>query len=430
MPSSSTQLLYQSDQRQAGTPRIYYAVPRWPKPSKTALFTAAVVLFLLVAMPKGGIKFERIPITFSYLALGVAALPCLAVSVRTTTWNRPSVVCILMTLPLAIISLLKITIWGYYEQGFALALIANVCVLPFVFLVCFRSLGAALVHRDTQRLLVFCVALVTLFGLVEFVSRNFLGSAIEVPYITVNSDDVGRIWEKHNQRTSLVKLVSTYNNGNIFGICMLILGPLFWALRPARTLRIIYLAALFLTLSRTVWAGMLIWLVLWEPIFRRRPVSMLLRSPVHLATAFGMGAAGLFVLSTGTDFLFDQNLGGRLEALPNVEFSLFGPEMPFLGISELTYTSFLQNFGLAGLLAFIAWLTAPVAACLTAEGLGALGPLRRAALISLTVYMVVCAVDGAFMLIPVIALYWLVASYLLNPACDQQGVHTLELARP
>ncbi len=290
-------------------PRIYYAVPRWPAPSRAAMATTAILLFLLVAMPKGGIKFERIPITFSYLALGLAAVPCLASSVRTSTWNRPTVVCILMTLPLAVMTILKVTRWGYYEQGFALALITNVCVLPFVFLVCFRALGPALVHRRTQRLLVLCIALVTLFGLVEFVSRNFFGSAIEVPYITVNSDDVGRIWEKHNQRTNLVKLVSTYNNGNIFGICMLILGPLFWALKPARAMRLIYVAALFLTLSRTVWAGMLIWLVLWEPIFRRRPVSMLLRSPIHLLTAIALGGAGIFVLSTGTGFLFDQNLG-------------------------------------------------------------------------------------------------------------------------
>ncbi|QOY87090.1 hypothetical protein [Paludibaculum fermentans] len=410
-------------------PRIYYAIPRWPAPSRAAMLTTAIILFLLVAMPKGGIKFERIPITFSYLALGLAAVPCLAASVRTSTWNRPTVVCILMTIPLSVMTILKVTRWGYYEQGFALALITNVCVLPFVFLVCFRALGPALVHRRTQRLLLLCIALVTLFGLVEFVSRNFFGSAIEVPYITVNSDDVGRIWEKHNQRTNLVKLVSTYNNGNIFGICMLILGPLFWALKPARALRLIYLAALFLTLSRTVWAGMLIWLVLWEPIFRRRPVSMLLRSPIHLLTAVTLGGAGIFVLSTGTGFLFDQNLGGRLQALPDVEFTLFGPDMPFLGIGELTYTSFLQNFGLAGLMAFAGWLCAPVIACLTAEGLNALGPLRRAALISLTVYMVVCAVDGAFMLIPVIALYWLVASYLLNPACERQGGYTLELAK-
>lgn len=410
-------------------PRVYYAIPRWPAPSRAALFTAAVVLFLLVAMPKGGIKFERIPITFSYLALGLAALPCLAASMKTSTWNRPTVVCFLMTLPLSLITLLKVTIQGYYEQGFALALVTNVCILPFVFLVCFRSLGTALAHRRIQRLLIVCVALVTLFGLIEFVSRNFFGSALEVPYITVNSDDVGRISEKHNMRTNLVKLVSTYNNGNIFGICMLILGPLFWALKPSRALRLIYVSALFLTLSRTVWAGMLIWLVLWEPIYRRRPVSVLLRSPLHLLVAVALGGTGVFVLSTGTSFLFDQNLGGRLQALPDMELTLFGPNLPFLGIGELTYTSFLQNFGLAGLLAFVAWLSAPVAACLAAEGMGSLGPLRRAALVSLTVYMVVCAVDGAFMLIPVIALYWLVASYLLNPACDSHGAYTLELAR-
>lgn len=409
-------------------PRVYYAVRRWPAPSRAALLTTAIVIFLLVAMPKGGIKFERIPITFSYLALGLAALPCLAASIHTATWNRPAIVCFLMTLPLAVVASTKVVFWGYYEQGFALALLTNVCVLPFVFLVCFRALSSALAHRRIQRLLVVCIVLVSLFGLIEFTARNFFGSAIEVPYITVNSDDVGHIWEKHNMRTNLMKLVSTYNNGNIFGICMLLLGPLFWALKPRRTLRLIYLAALFLTLSRTVWAGMLIWLVLWEPVYRRRPVSMLLRSPVHLLTAIVLGGSGVFVLSKGMDFLFDQNLGGRLQALPDVQVTLFGPDLPFLGIGELTYTSFLQNFGLAGLAAFVAWLAAPIVACLTAEGLGALGPLRRAALVSLTVYMVVCAVDGAFMLIPVIALYWLVASYLLNPACETQNGYTLRPA--
>ncbi|MBI5084042.1 MAG: hypothetical protein HZB13_05520 [Acidobacteria bacterium] len=390
-------------------------------PSAAAVATSAVLLFLLVAMPKGGVKIDRIPITFSYLALGLAAAPCLAASLLGGRWSRARVICAVLALPLPFIIILRLSVNGYYDQGFALALVTNVVVLPAVFIVCFKSLGPALADPRLLRFFCNCAILVACFGLIEFAARNLLGWNLEVPYITINAEDAGRIVFKHNTRANLVKLVSTYNNGNIFGICMLLVGPVVFALRPGRLWRIIYGLALFLTLSRTVWAGMLIWLVLWESVYRRRPLSMLIRSPLHSLAALFLAAAGLGVLSAGVDFIFDASLGGRLYSLPDTRWSFFGPDAPFAGIGEMTYTSFLQNFGLAGLLAFALWLASPVIACLSVDGFSALSPVRRAALVSLLIYMVVCAVDGAFLLIPVAALYWLMASYLINPACRESG---------
>ncbi|MBI5282300.1 MAG: hypothetical protein HY858_11510 [Candidatus Solibacter usitatus] len=388
-------------------------------PSAAALVTASLLLFLLIAMPKGGVKIERIPITFSYLALGLSAAPCLAASVLGGRWGRGRVLCAVLALPLPLIVVLRLAANGYYDQGFALALVTNALVLPAVFIVCFKSLGPAMADPRLLRFLSTCALLVACFGLLEFAARNFFGWNLEVPYITVNAEDAGRIAFKHNMRASLVKLVSTYNNGNIFGVCMLLVGPVAFAVRPGRLWRLVYCLALFLTLSRTVWAGMLVWLVLWDPIYRRRPLSMLIRSPHHLLAALALGAAGIGVLSAGVDFIFDTSLGGRLYTMPDARWTLLGPDAPFAGIGEMTYTSFLQSFGLAGLLAFAIWLASPVIACLSVDGFSTLGPVRRAALVSLLVYMVVCAVDGAFLLIPVAALYWLMASYLLNPACRE-----------
>jgi len=60
------------------------------------------------------------------------------------------------------------------------------------------------------------------------VVKNIFKTDIEIPYFTINAADVGEVADKYNQRGNIMKLISTYNNGNIFGVCTLMFFPLFY----------------------------------------------------------------------------------------------------------------------------------------------------------------------------------------------------------
>src|SRR5690606_25097688 len=84
-----------------------------------------------------------------------------------------------------------------------------------------------------------------------------------------NAGDVGALEGKHIDRGGIFKLISTYNNGNIFGICMVMLLPLYACLERRTWPQLVVKAALVLTLSRTVWAGLIAYEVLHRLYVRR-----------------------------------------------------------------------------------------------------------------------------------------------------------------
>ena len=64
---------------------------------------------------------------------------------------------------------------------------------------------------------------------VEFGPVGKAFKAVDGLDLTVNAGDLGELdSSKFNQRGSVSKLISTYNNGNIFGVCTLMLFPIFY----------------------------------------------------------------------------------------------------------------------------------------------------------------------------------------------------------
>ncbi len=124
----------------------------------------------------------------------------------------------------------------------------------------------------------------------------------------VNAADVGLLeTTKDINRGGLFKLISTYNNGNVYGAAMLILLPLFDAIETRKWRKLFLRIALVLTLSRSVWIG----LVMLQLVYLLRDIkrdfqdfpyvrigrstkSLLLLIPI----AIGVGV-GMVIMSTG-----------------------------------------------------------------------------------------------------------------------------------
>lgn len=404
-------------QGQHGAPTLRGMMRKARSHSTTYVLCCCLLILLVIGIPKGGIKVSGVPLTFSYGLLAGLAAPMLLLTLTRNHLSRLHVFTLLCAAPLIVHVLVKLWFYGSASAGPTLALVATIMLMPVIFLLALAGPLRDFDSPTVRRVFVAVLAAVVLFGLFEFVARNYFKVIVEVPYVTINADDVGGVVRKHNDRGNLIKLVSTYQNGNIFGICMLIVGPLFFHfVRGLWWLRALFVLAVFFSLSRTAWAGLLVWLLLWEAVYRRRLVSFILRSPIYVLAALVLTVSGVAVLATNYDFIFDNTLGGRLQSVDLLSFTLAGNSGEFYGIGEMTYLSIFAEFGMVGLLLFLLWLAAPILVGF-AFGSAAATPssgLQRACKVSLMTYWVVAAVDGAFVLIPVGALYWLVATIMLS----------------
>lgn len=377
---------------------------------------AYYILFLLV-FPKGGIKLAGVPITWGYLGLGPAMLWFVGRMHRGTPLSiaRTRLVTLALLAPFQLIGWLAFLVNGVEGTGFAISFLVTFFVVPPTFVLIFGAVLDRIELDELMRWLRWGVLFVAAYGIFLFFYKLGTGHFIEIPFLTVNLGDVGDLEGKYIDRGGIFKLISTYNNGNIYGVSMLILLPLYCWLEPRWTRRGVVRLSLLLTLSRTVWAGLLAFELLWRLFVER--VS--LRTLAVLSTSLLAMAAGVWVALDlmGRDpaaFLLDRTLGGRLNQLQGLGELPLLPREAFSGILEMVYLSVLQVFGLFGLAAFVLALSGPLLLYAAGALPWAATRYKRALALGLGLYLVVAMSDGALLFIPVMAFYWLVASLLLS----------------
>src|ERR1700748_2899829 len=288
-------------------------------------FAYSLAVFLIL-FPKGGFKAGPIPLTWGYGLLGFAILLGLPFWLirRSTCIPRASVVAWLCLFPVQLLFLYTLPVNGIEDFGFAISDIVAFFVLPFAFLVIFPQFLPRIRMGRLIILARWLIFLAAAYGIFLFAWHIRTGSYIEIPFLTVNVGDLGTLEDKFNDRPGgLFKLISTYNNGNQYGVATLLLLPLFDIVERNYLRKLVVWTALMLTLSRTVWIG----LILNETINIIRLLGYdLFSSPrfsVRHSSLFRLG--GLFVLSlavlglayllSGLSFLFDSSLGGRSDLL-------------------------------------------------------------------------------------------------------------------
>lgn len=386
------------------------------------LVTSLLITFLIL-FPKGGLKLGGAPITWGYLLLAITALPLLFYRL---------LVLPLRATPLSLAALASmlpfqfIVYWSYKANGYAtldylLSLVTNFFALPFLFLFVYSAFFPLLDRQRFIRSFCNCVFWAAAFGIFLFIWRPVTGHLIEVPGLTVNLADAGQIeLTKHIARGAFLKLISTYNNGNVYGVATLILLPLFTALESRRSRRITVRVALLLTLSRTVWAGLIVeqLLSLVRPVLESAgtfPRVNLHRAAKPLLFIVGTAVAilvALFAVSYDLNFLFDPTLGGRAGEFSLATTAKLLPAVPLNGFSEILFASALTNYGYVGLFAILLLFCFPIILMvLRPETIAS--PVRSAAGKGLVLYVVISLSDGATNLIPVMAFYWFIYSIML-----------------
>lgn len=355
------------------------------------------LLFVLnVAIPKAGFKVGDVPITFGYIyviVLGIIYFP--AGMSRFMRGNGAAALilgyCAWITLFLVICGFFC----GIDSMGFYISMIFGFGLLPVVFMFCLSR--DELYHEALRTYLIWSVRFAVVYGIFLFLYKMETGSFIEIPYLTVNVDDVGKMGSKYIERSNGVsKLISTYNNGNIFGVCLLMLLPLYDMLERRRVMKLVTRAALILTLSRTVWLVMM----LYETFFVPRPIW-------QRATMLLIGGGGIVMMLQlmGADgaFLTDSTLGGRMVVVDHVRVSLF-PLVGFDYVSEIFWVSVTYFGGVIGVVTFAGLF---VLILLIFKYFPGDMPYRRVAMIGIVNFFLCSFIDAAANYIPTMFFFWL-----------------------
>ena len=375
-----------------------------------------LLVVFLVLFPKGGIKAAGTPLTWGYVLLGMTAPPAIALRLLALPLRfRPSAMMAFCTLiPFQLVCLYSMKTYGVDNLGILLSDLTGFVVLPGLFLLVFPAFLPFIDPVRFSRYFRFCLLGAALWGIFLFFWRPLFGYYIEIPLLTENLADAGLLEAtKHIYRGAFFKLISTYNNGNLYGVATLILFPLYKQMETSRWKRNAVRVALVLTLSRTVWLGVVIEQLLSTAASLPAMVRALPR--IHSGEARRRGTALLITLAVvfvgflfsvqSLQFLFDTSLGGRTEQLKFLLHPSFLPTYPVTGFSEVVYGSALVFFGVAGLLSILLILMSPLLLLAVYPKLVA-GPVQRSAAKGLILYSILAASDGAINLIPVLAFYW------------------------
>ena len=395
--------------------------------SPVATTCAALLLIFIVLFPKGGFRgVNSIPITWGYLLLAfitpfAALARFLAMPLR---FPLRVLAVLLILLPMQALFVYAGIFYGVESAAFAFSTFVGLFALPWIFLVILGPLLPFVDRHTFTRLFCECVFWAAAWGIFLFFLHPLTGHFIEIPYLTVNSSDYGEIeTTKSIARGLFYKLISTYNNGNLYGVSTLVVLPIFLRLETSRLRRATVRFALLLALSRTVWVG----LVLNEML----PLLLQLARQVRSFPVLYLGAARrrflavsatlILVLGSVTltaaqgrymEFLLDPTVGGRIGEITGAFHPSFLPEHPLFGFNEVLYASAATYWGLTGLIAFTAIMFSPLLIAAWQPEL-LRSPVRRGALKGLTLYLVLAGIDGAFIFIPVMAFYWFVYAVFL-----------------
>jgi len=369
------------------------------------------LIFLLV-FPKGGTKLLGIPITWGYIIFFMSSLfLILKYKIFDVKISKKKEFVILSMVSFQMCILVSIYFNGNSDLGMTFSLIVSLILIPWLSIV---YVGKYIdEHMDIYylfKIVKIGLIFISIYGIFLFFYRIFTGKWIEVPFLTVNLGDLGRLDEKYIDRGGIYKLISTYNNGNIYGISVSILLPLYEFIEKSKIKKLIVKVSMVLTLSRTVWISLIVYESLIRPLINGIVLKkMIIHVVFVLLLVFSLFKISSIISSNPLEFLLDKNLGGRTESLDILHNFELVSTKPVSGISEIVYLGVLNVFGLIGLLLFLFMMLSPIISSICVRSV-----YKKSLLYGLILYLIISISDGAILYIPVMMFYWFIASLLIS----------------
>jgi hypothetical protein len=372
-----------------------------------------IVVVFLVALPKSGFYIGSTPVYGLYLII-LFLTPALLILRLNTPVKRigsqlPSALAIA---PFWAVWLATELFIGHENVGYL-----GGHLFVFILIPVFFYLLSLLYNGQTQatifRTLILCIRMVAAFGIVSFMNTVLTGDYLNIPYLTTGGgDDTLSVWQRNNQRGELFKLVSTYNNGNIYGLCMAMLTPLYFRLEHRAFFKAILVASMILTLSRTVWLLTILALLMTygQGLTLRRFIALVASILICATAAVFLSANYL----GGDRFLMDSSLGNRDKFFWMLDDFHLMPQEPISAITEIPYLSIYHDFGLIGLVCFTLFFISPLLLGSPSPFSIRLDPYRRAVNAGVLIYLFASLSDSALLFVPSFSCYGFLAFLKLS----------------
>jgi hypothetical protein len=386
------------------------------KKEKVNKIIVFLLTFFLIAFPKGGFKISNIPITFGYLFLAVVAI--LFFLRKKYEILKEHILVLIFFLPFQIISLLTLIFNGYeknnFSFGFVVAFFVSFFILPFYFFFIFSEHIKNLNLNYFFKILKKFIFFIALYGIFLFFYKIFTKKFLEIYFLSINFHDKGLLDFKHINRGAVFKLISTYNNGNIYGISLLMLHPLYKLLEKKIYKKLIVATSLILTLSRTVWIGFLLTEFFFNFFIKKEKK----RASLNFLIIFFSLIIFLIIIGKILNFsflwFFDFTLNGRalqFEVFKNLE--IFSSTV-FWAIKEILYLSILENFSIIGLISFLIAISSPLIIYKIKNKYEKKLNIDKSIFFGLFTYLIISVSDAAILYIPIMVIYLFLSSLLLT----------------
>lgn len=386
----------------------------------------ALLTVFLVAFPKGGVKVSGIPVTFGYVLLGLVTVCAVVINLpngRYRALARRSMLTFFATIPLQGVTLLLVLGMPSAYPAYTFSFVVGFVLLPYTFLLVLEPQIGEIDLDHLQIWIRRCVSFAAVYGIVLFVYVLIRRKFFYVPYLTINAGDVtgfasGDPSKDIYRGGGIFKLISTYNDGNIYGVAVLMLLPLYDLSQRSTAWRLLVRASILMTLSRTAWVGLFAYEMISAVYLRPLRRLTLLYILAGLSVAIGGVLYLLSFMHHGLSFLFDPTLGGRTEELQHIT-PMFAPGGAILFPSEIIYANVLAGLGIIGLVCFLIAMFTPLT-------LAMMGPRRndrrvRALVVGMSMLLICGLSDGPILLIPIMAFYWALASLCLTASKHPSG---------
>ena len=358
-------------------------------------FFLTLVLIFGLAVPKAGIKIGEFPLTLGYLSFAIYSFS--RIFQKDNRFTKPNIVMSGLAIFNGLVVSTYAVLFGVDDSGQFASYLLGFSIFPLMFF--------GLIRQDEklisvyERNIVVIIRFLTVYGLALFFFYIIYQDFFAVPYLTISGSDVTVLGEKNNIRgPGLSKLISTYNNGNIFGLCMIMMLPFYDFFERKGLWKFFFRIAIFLTFSRTIWIVILFYDLAISKISIKSKIIILI----------GFAIAGYSLLkSSGLElsFLFDSDLGGRASNLEGYSLELF-PSNSFKFISEILPVSIIYVNGLIGLMTNVIFVCVGLF-CIYKYGNKYLNMYSHA-IVGVVLYLIASLSDGAAVFPPVMFVFWFI----------------------
>lgn len=237
-----------------------------------------ITIFFNIWFPKAGIKIAGIPLTVGNILFAITFMVWCFLKIKNKTIKiNQSFRLILVGIYYFIFKYFLVFCLGY-KLSEVIGYVIPLVIYPLIFPIVYEVVDSEEKMNKLIKVIISGFFFLCFYALLQY----FVGiDKCDIPGLTVNLTDykeMGSLWfmaKSNGTDISSTKIVSTYQNGNLFGISMILIYPIVYNYYKYKNENkklilslVIFIGCVFLTLSRACWLGIILF-ILFEIIMQK-----------------------------------------------------------------------------------------------------------------------------------------------------------------